>query len=295
MSASHPSLADLRKTSRIAALISLAGVFIVIVAILFSTWRLADTEVKLGNEKQQVIDLKQEKELLGADVSNLRSEKVELHKQKDNLQKQIQIVRGEKTQLEKEVADIAASIAPSTSKKLSKSGTPIDQIKQAVDDRNDLENQVAVIRQEANLIRSAFKNQFKDPKEALKLWNDQLGSHRIMATVLLTPASTYREKIDPASPTGKWYDFKLYLEFPQDVSLADTMKRDIRVVKYEMNNPFRKVAPLESSDAKSQFAKHYQGSGTLRNVVVRIEFRDKDLPVLLDYDMTKAHPEAALK
>jgi cell division protein FtsB len=288
MSTVHPDFIGLKKASRNAGLISLAGVLIVLGAIAFSMWRLADTEAKLANEKEQVKDLERKKEDLSKSVSDLKRDEQSLKQQIIDVQKQ-------KNTLDKQVEAIAATIPPPVKDPLLKKLAPIDQIKLAVADRNELEKQVEVVRQEAALIRDAFKNRFTDPKKNLKLWNDVPGYHRIMATVLVTPKSKYKKLNKPSSPTGKWYDFSLYLDFPTDAALAKVIKRDIETVTYQMNHPYLDVPPLVSHNANDDFMKHYEGAGTLRNVVVRIDFKDKDLPVTLDYDMTKAHPEAQKK
>ena len=145
----------------------------------------------------------------------------------------------------------------------------------------------------SNVIREELKLAFADPRKSIGLW-DKPEYRGVMTTVLVRPTSRYRVRNDPSSPTEKWYTFTLQLEFPNDPKLAAVMKRDIKSVTYEMNHPYRKVEPLVSTKADENFAVQYEGAGTLRNVVVKIEVAGLGV-VTLDYDMTKAHPEAKPK
>lgn len=291
--AAPPDLAALKRASRFAALVTLIGAGLALASIGYSVWRLADTESDLTQLKREVHGLTATKDSLEASVSTLKDQEQALQMRVKQVLTEKKAIEAEKQALERDVKDIAASIPPLKKGQPKKEPPPIQQIKDAVEERAELEKQVMVLRKEANLIREKLKQEFADPKKNLEFWAKPQ-FRGVMTTVLVKPTSRYLEKNDPSSPTGKWYRFILELAFPADAKLAATIKRDIKSVSYELNHPYLRIDPLVSTAAGKDFAVNYQGAGTLRNVVVKIDVDGAGV-VALDYDMTKAHPEAAAK
>jgi hypothetical protein len=299
-----PDFAALRKASRFAGLVTLAGACVVLASIGYSVWRLADTETKLAAERKEVTDLKGEVETLGKTKAELAEATAALSKTADDLkelksklnaevrksQQDVADALAQKRAIENEIKGIAATITQPKKNAPTVKPQPIEQIKDALAEREELERQIVVLRKEATFIRDELSLKFSDPLKNLELWNQ--GKLRwVMTLVLVSPTSKYDERNDTNSPTGKWYDFTLQVKFPENNDLAAAMKRDIKSVTYELNHPYRKIAPLVSTKSDDNFAVRYDGAGTLRNVVIKIDIEGAGI-VALDYDMTKAHPNA---
>lgn len=289
-----PDFAAIKKASRTAGLVTLAGSLVVLASISYSVWRLADTESKLNDEKKQVEELDSKVATLTKTKGDLETRVVKLRGDEQDLRDQINRIAAKKKALEDDIASIAAKILPPRKDPPKEKPPPIEQIKDAVDEKLELEKQLVVLRKEAGFIRKELKLKFADPQKNLELWSKP-ESRGVMTIVLVSPDSSYLVRNDPSSPTGKWYDFTLKLKFPNDPNLAAAMKRDIKSVTYELNHPYRKILPLVSDKAGKDFSVKYDGAGTLRNVVVKIDIAGVVGFVVLDYDMTKAHPEAKKK
>jgi len=257
-----PDLDALRRASRYAGVLTLAGVGIVLASIGYGIWHLSETEKQLESKKLEITH--QQKEL-----SQLEEEVGALRKAKDALQTKI-------TQLQKQEAELK------------------EHVKQAKADTQEFETQLVALRKETAFIRSELKKKFSDPKTNLELWAKP-EYRAVMVSTLIAPAGRYHLlKKDAASPTGKWYAFTLLLSFPNDSKLADAMRAKIKSVTYDLNHPYRKIEPLVSKDAARNFPVRFEGAGTLRNVIVKIDVEGAGV-VSLDYDMTKAFPEVAAK
>jgi len=274
-----PDYSALQKASRIAALTTLAGACVVLASIGYGVWRLGDTEATLADEKKQVERLQSDREALEATLSH----KTDELKAKDGQLAQVN------SQLTKQItahADLTKTIAVLRAQEAELR----NQAAKAAAETKEFETQLAVLRKEASVIREELKLAFAEPQKSIGLWGKP--EYRgVMTTVLVRPTSRYRVRNDQSSPTGKWYTFTLQLDFPNDPKLEAVMKRDIKSVTYEMNHPYRKVEPLVSTNADQDFEVKYEGAGTLRNVVVKVDVVGLGV-VALDYDMTKAHPEA---
>ena len=270
-----PDYTAIKKASQFAGLMTLGGACIVLVSIGYGVWRLGDTEATLVDEQKQVENLRADREVLETTLSR----KTDELKAKDA---QLAQTNSQLTKQATAHAELTKSIDSLRT-----------QATKAADETKEYELQLGVLRKEASVIREELKLAFADPQKSIGLWAKP--EYRgVMTTVLVRPTSRYRVRNDPSSPTEKWYTFTLQLEFPNDPKLAAVMKRDIKSVTYEMNHPYRKVEPLVSTKADENFAVQYEGAGTLRNVVVKIEVAGLGV-VTLDYDMTKAHPEAKPK
>lgn len=267
-----PDLDALRKASRIAGAVTLAGVIFVLGSIGYSVWRLADTERDLA-------ELHQKRSGMEKDLLNLKGEYEQLQVKKEAL--------------DREIKGIADRVPDPLKGKSKQTRPPIQRIGDAVEERAELERQVVALRKEAQIIRQELEKSFRDPARSIALWAKP--EYRgVMTAVLVRPRSEYIERNDPNSPTGKWYHFRLMLEFPTNPELQKVMKQTVRSVTYDLNHPYLKIEPKVSKDSGKNFAVEHEGAGTLRNVVIKVDLGG-NLVVPLDYDMTKAHPQAAKK
>ncbi|MDN5203637.1 hypothetical protein QQ008_19770 [Fulvivirgaceae bacterium BMA10] len=264
----------LKRRSKQGALISSFGFIIIVAAFAFASWKLEDLNSIIVQKNSELTEVSKSVDIKKVEEKQLRDDNEKLKKSNIDLQDQLLNKNKTVTSLSENVNRLQVS-KQNLNQELAVKQESFNTLNKKIITTAD---SLAYFKRQTIFIQNQLK-QKKDStllmEERISKLNSQLLELESEKNALNSFLDNYTTKdnlrIEPratASPVGKYYNFKIWLDIPQ------TQLRKISKVTYFFNHSSFKNPSVTVDSPKDGFRTGYTGWGCLNNMPITVTFNN---------------------